>query len=197
MSPEIFFALVSFMFVTSMTPGPNNIMLMASGVSFGFRRSLPHMAGVVIGFQILLLCIAFGLGKILETAPIFYTVLKFAGGSYLTYLAYKIAISGPIQATGDTGQPLSFFDAAAFQWVNPKAWVSSLTAISAYTNVERYFDIVAIVVAIAFVISLLSVTTWTSFGMALKQFLSNPKTLRRFNIAMALLLVVSLWPMLR
>ena len=197
MQIEIFLALISFSLVTSMTPGPNNIMLLASGVNFGFRRSIPHMMGVAIGFQILLLCIAFGLGKILESVPILYTVLKFSGGSYLLFLAYKIATSGPVKNTASESRPLSFFGAAAFQWVNPKAWVVSLSAVSTYTNVEFYFDTVLIVTATVFAVSILSVTTWTSFGMALKQFLSNPKTLRRFNVTMALLLVVCLWPILR
>ena len=197
MSVEIFLALVGFMFVTSMTPGPNNIMLMASGVNFGFRRSIPHMMGVAIGFQILLLCIAFGLGKLLDSFPMLYTALKFAGGSYLIYLAYKIATAGAVKSTVGEGKPLSIFAAAAFQWVNPKAWIVCLTVMSTYTNPDHYLYTVLIVNAVGIGVSILSTTTWAAFGTALKEVLSNPKTLRRFNVSMALLLVVSLWPMLK
>ena len=197
MSFEIFLALVGFMFVTSMTPGPNNIMLMASGVNFGFRRSIPHMMGVAIGFQILLLCIAFGLGKLLDSFPMLYTGLKFAGGSYLVYLAYKIATAGAVKSTAGEGKPLSIFAAAAFQWVNPKAWIVCLTVMSTYTNPDHYLYTVLIVNAVGIGVSILSTTTWAAFGTALKEVLSNPRTLRRFNVTMALLLVVSLWPMLK
>lgn len=197
MSLEIFLALISFMFVTSMTPGPNNIMLMASGVNFGFRRTLPHMVGVALGFLFLLICVAIGLGKLLESAPYLFTTLKFAGGSYLVYLAYRIATSGPIKNTEGGGKPLGVLGAAAFQWVNPKAWVATVTAVATYTDVERYIDTLLIVIAVAFAVSVLSTSTWTAFGTVLRDILSNPKTLRRFNIAMALLLVASLWPMLR
>lgn len=194
---DVLIALISFAFVTSMTPGPNNIMVLASGVNFGFRRTVPHMLGIIFGFQILLLCIGVGLGQLLERAPVVFIALKFAGGSYLLYLAYKIATSGPVANTRGDGRPLSVIGAAAFQWVNPKAWVVSLTSIATYTNLEHYQTSLAIVVLTMLAASLVSVTTWTAFGIGLSTFLSNPKVLRVFNITMALLLVASLWPMLR
>ncbi|MBM7331496.1 LysE family translocator, partial [Agrobacterium sp. S2] len=122
MSVEVFLALIAFAFVSSITPGPNNLMLLASGVNFGFRRTIPHMLGIGVGFFGLLLAVGFGLGVLLETVPAFYTSLKFAGGAYMLYLAWKIAMSrsiGEAKGTGD-GKPMTFMQAAAFQWVNPK-----------------------------------------------------------------------------
>ena len=103
-----------------MTPGPNNIMLLASGVNFGFARTIPHMVGIVFGFQFMLFCIALGLGKLLETSPTTFTFLKYAGGCYLVFLAYKIATSGPLENGKGEGKPLGVMGAAAFQWVNQK-----------------------------------------------------------------------------
>ncbi len=197
MNVDVLIALSGFMFVTSMTPGPNNIMLLASGVNFGFRRTLPHMGGVVFGFLFMLLCIAVGLGQLLERAPAIYRVLKFLGGAYLVYLAYKIAMSGPMESDGEASRPLTFWAAAAFQWVNPKAWVATVTAVATYSDVTHYTNTVLIVAFVSFLASLLSVSSWTFFGTTLRGLLSNPLTLRRFNITMGLLLVASLWPMLR
>lgn len=123
MSVEIFLALLVFAFVSSVTPGPNNLMLLASGVNFGFRRTIPHMLGIGVGFFVLLLAIGFGLGALIETVPSFYAALKFAGGAYMLYLARKIAMSRSIGEAKhrDKAEPMTFLQAAAFQWVNPKA----------------------------------------------------------------------------
>ncbi|KXF76866.1 lysine transporter LysE [Paramesorhizobium deserti] len=198
MSPEIFFTLVVFAFVTSITPGPNNLMLLASGVNFGFRRTIPHMLGIGIGFLTLLLGVGLGLGAVLETVPALYTALKFAGGAYLVYLAWKIATSRSVggEAVADA-RPMRFIEAAAFQWVNPKAWVMAVTAMATYTSHESYLLTVLLVgLAFAFV-NLPCVSSWAGFGMLLRNWLSDPVRLKWFNITMAILLVASLWPMLR
>ena len=134
LSVEILIALFSFSLVSSITPGPNNLMLLSSGVNYGFERSLPHMLGISGGFCFLLLCVGFGLGQLLENAPSLYTALKIAGAIYLLYLAFKIATSGPISSSVGKGVPMSFLEAAAFQWVNPKAWVMAITSMALYST---------------------------------------------------------------
>lgn len=197
MQIEIFLALLVFAFTTSITPGPNNMMLFASGVNFGFVRTIPHMCGIGVGFLVLLLAVGFGLGALLETVPLVYTVLKFAGGAYLVWIAWKIGTSRSLGESTDATRPMSFLEAAAFQWVNPKAWVMAVSAMATYTNAANY-TMSVLVVGLAFaIVNFPSVSTWAGFGSALRQWLSDPVRLKWFNITMALLLVASLWPMLR
>ena len=197
MSYDVFLALLVYAFVTSITPGPNNFMLLASGVNFGFARTIPHMLGIGIGFLVLLLAVGLGLGAVLTAFPALHTALKIAGGAYLLYLAWKIAMSRTMGGKGEAGaKPMRFIDAAAFQWVNPKAWVMAITAMAVYTNPERPFLLVVLVSVAFAVVNLPSVSTWAGFGTALRGFLSDPVRLKWFNIAMGLLLVATLWPML-
>jgi threonine/homoserine/homoserine lactone efflux protein len=192
-----FLALVLFAFTTSITPGPNNMMLFASGVNFGFRRTIPHMFGIGVGFLTLLLGVGFGLGAVLHTAPALYTALKFAGGAYLVWIAWKIAASRSLSETKGTVKPMSFLAAAAFQWVNPKAWVMAVTAMATYTNPDLYlFSVLLVGLAFA-AVNVPSVSTWAGFGSALREWLSDPVRLKWFNMTMAALLVLSLWPMLK
>jgi threonine/homoserine/homoserine lactone efflux protein len=194
---EIFLALLVFAFTTSITPGPNNMMLFASGVNFGFVRTIPHMCGIGVGFLVLLLAVGFGLGALLEAVPLVYTVLKFAGGAYLLWIAGKIAMSRTLSEGKAGARPMSFLQAAAFQWVNPKAWVMAVSAMATCTNAANY-TLSVLIVGVAFaLVNFPSVSTWAGFGSALRQWLSDPVRLKWFNITMALLLVASLWPMLR
>ena len=194
---DTFLALVLFAFTTSITPGPNNMMLFASGVNFGFRRTIPHMFGIGAGFFSLLLGVGLGLGALLHTVPLVYTVLKFAGGAYLVWIAWKIATSRSL-SEGKTGvEPMSFLAAAAFQWINPKAWMMAVTAMATYTNPALYI-VSVLIVGLAFAaVNVPSVSTWAGFGSALREWLSDPVRLKWFNITMAVLLVLSLWPMLK
>ncbi|NTG07847.1 LysE family translocator [Agrobacterium rhizogenes] len=197
MALDTFLALLVFAFTTSITPGPNNMMLFASGVNFGFRRTIPHMLGIGVGFFVLLLGVGLGLGALLHTVPLLYTALKFAGGAYLVWIAWKIATSRSIAEKESGAQPMSFLSAAAFQWVNPKAWVMAVTAMATYTNPELYL-ISVVIVGLAFAaVNVPSVSTWAGFGSALRDWLSDPVRLKWFNITMAVLLVLSLWPMLK
>lgn len=200
MSLDIFAALILFAFVTSITPGPNNFMLMASGVNFGFRRTIPHMLGIGVGFLSLLLGVGFGLGAVLGAYPALHMALKIAGGAYLLYLAWRIAMARSIASADDgdeEARPMTFLEAAAFQWVNPKAWVMAVTAMAVYTSPQAPF-LSVVLVAVAFaVVNVPSVSAWAGFGVALRGFLADPVRLKWFNIAMGLLLVASLWPMLR
>jgi threonine/homoserine/homoserine lactone efflux protein len=190
-------ALLLFAFTTSITPGPNNMMLFASGVNFGFRRTIPHMIGIGMGFLSLLLAVGFGLGAILHTVPMLYTILKFAGGAYLVWIAWKIASARTISEKEAGARPMSFTAAAAFQWINPKAWVMSITAMATYTIPEIYFASVLIDGFVFAIVNVPTVSTWTGFGSALREWLSVPARLKWFNITMAVLLVLSLWPMLK
>jgi threonine/homoserine/homoserine lactone efflux protein len=190
-------ALFGFAFATSITPGPNNMMLFASGVNFGFRRTIPHMFGISVGFFVLLLAIGFGLGALLETVPLLYTVIKFAGGAYLLWIAWKIGNTHKLGEVKGGAEPMTFLGAAAFQWVNPKAWVMAVTAMATYTDAKAFFASVVLVGAVFAIVNLPSVSSWAAFGSVLRAWLSVPPRLKWFNISMAVLLVVSLWPMLR
>ena len=197
MSLDTFVALVLFAFTTSITPGPNNMMLFASGVNFGFARTIPHMLGIGAGFLSLLIGVGLGHGALLETVPLVYHVLKFAGGAYLLWIAWKIGSSRSLAEGEAGGRPMTFLGAAAFQWVNPKAWVMAVTAMATYTDPDYYLPTV-LMVGVAFAaVNLPSVSTWAGFGSALREWLSVPVRLKWFNITMAVLLVASLWPMLR
>lgn len=197
MSLDAFLALLIYAFVTSVTPGPNNLMLLASGVNFGFVRTIPHMLGIGGGFLSLLLGVGFGLGALLTAFPSLHIALKVAGGVYLLYLAWRIATSRSIGQGQSGGRPLTFLQAAAFQWVNVKAWVMAVSAMAIYTSPANPF-LSMLIVAFAFaVVNLPSVSVWPGFGTALRGFLADPVRLKWFNIGTGVLLAASLWPMLR
>ncbi|KFE50191.1 LysE family translocator [Pseudomonas syringae] len=195
---DLLLAFALFAFVTSVTPGPNNMMLLASGVNFGFNRTVPHIFGISCGFFSLVLAVGLGLGAVFKAYPLLYTVLRYAGAAYLLYLAWKIATSGPASdASGQEGKPQTFMQAALFQWVNPKAWVMAVGAISTYTPLQGYFTNVLIISAVFALINAPSVCVWAGFGSLLRNALRDPFWLRVFNGVMAALLVVSLYPMLK
>ncbi|MFV3306724.1 LysE family translocator [Pseudomonas sp. NY15181] len=194
---ELLGAFVLFAFVTSITPGPNNMMLLASGVNFGVRRTLPHMLGISIGFLLLVVAVGTGLHQLFERFPASYQALRYAGGAYLLYLAWKIARSGAPQATGEhNARPMSFLQAAAFQWVNPKAWVMAVGAIATYLPPDAFISNVILLATLFAVVNLPSVGVWTILGSLLRRWLENPMRLRLFNLGMAALLVASLYPLL-
>ncbi|WP_062011067.1 LysE family translocator [Aureimonas sp. AU4] len=197
MSADVFAALLAYAFVTSVTPGPNNMMLMASGVNFGFRRTIPHMLGIAVGFFVLLLAVGFGLGALLHSIPALQTVMRIASVAYMLWLAWKIATAKPAGETETTGRPMTFLQAATFQWVNPKAWAMGLVAMGAYTDAQSPVLSVLLVGAAFVLVNFPSVSIWAGFGTALRGVLSDPGRLRIFNLVMALLLVATLWPMLR
>lgn len=170
-------------------------MLMASGANFGFRRTIPHMLGVALGFVFMVLMVGVGLVQVFDTFPISYTVLKVVSVVYLLWLAWKIANAGPAEASSDTGTPMTFVQAAAFQWVNPKAWAMALTAISAYTP-EQTMTAILLVGLVFGAINLPSVGSWTVLGQQMARFLTNPQRLTLFNWTMAVLLVLSLYPVI-
>ena len=198
MGLDVFLALVVFAFVSSVTPGPNNLMLLASGVNFGFRRTVPHMAGIGFGFWLLLMAVGLGLGAMLSAFPALHLALKVAGGAYLLYLAWRVATSRSMSSGGaGQGRPMTFLEAVAFQWVNPKAWVMAVTAMAIYTDPQRPLLTVVLVAAAFAIVNFPSVSVWAAFGVALRGFLADPVRLKWFNIAMGVLLAATLIPMLR
>ncbi len=197
MSLDVYLSLLGFMVISTVTPGPNNFMLFASGLNFGLRRTLPLIFGIGNGFAFLLICVGLGMGRLLEIYPLAFTVIKGLGAGYMLYLAWKIANSGPLQIGEGKSRPMNYFEATLFQWVNPKAWVVTVVLASTYTSKDNYYLSLAIIVATAGIANLPTISTWAVFGTGMKQFLSDPKKLRVFNIVMALALVLSLWPMLR
>ncbi|MGE8350455.1 MAG: LysE family translocator [Pseudomonas protegens] len=197
LSVDLLLAFALFALVTSITPGPNNTLLLASGVNFGFNRSIPHILGISCGFFVLVLAVGLGLGAVFEAYPLLYSVLRYVGAAYLLYLAWKIARSGPMsEEQQGQGQPLGYWGAAAFQWVNPKAWVMAVGAISTYTPLQGYFTNVLVIAAVFALINAPSVSLWAACGSLLRNVLRNPRWLRLFNMGMAGLLVISLAPLL-
>ncbi|WP_105383409.1 LysE family translocator [Neorhizobium alkalisoli] len=198
MTYETMLAIGLFSLVGSVTPGPSNFMLLASGTNFGFWRTVPQILGITIGFSSVLLAVGFGLGTMIITYPPLGLALKIAGGTYLLYLAWRIGMSRTV-ANGDTdaARPLTFLESAAFQWVNPKAWIASLTAMAAYANVDNPFLSVMLITLVIAIVNLPAVSIWAGFGVMLRRFLSDPAKLKWFNIAMGLLLVATLWPLMR
>ncbi|MFJ0376079.1 LysE family translocator [Bordetella bronchiseptica] len=193
-SLSVLMPLVLFTLVNSLTPGPNNVMLASSGLTFGFRRTIPHLLGISVGFSIMLLMVGLGLGATLERLPWLYSTLKYGGAAYLLYLAWKIATSGPMESGAERGKPLTFIQAALFQWVNPKAWVMIVSVVATYTPQHGYFANLIIATLVCGVVNLPSVGVWAAFGMALRRWLHRPAAVRAFNVGMAVLLVVSLYP---
>lgn len=189
-------AFLPFAVVAAFTPGPNNLLLAASGANFGIRRTIPHVLGIVIGFPLLVLAVSLGLGTLFQRHPEVHTVLKFGGAAFLIYLAWRIATAGHGTAVTAPGRPMTFLEAALFQWVNPKAWIFAVSAVATYTTVGGRASVeIAVILAICVLVTIGSTIAWTGFGMGLNRFLQeSPRMLRAFNVGMALLLVLSIVP---
>ncbi|CAM8672474.1 RhtB Putative threonine efflux protein [Comamonadaceae bacterium] len=206
MNTETLFAAGLFAVVSSVTPGPNNTMLMASGVNFGFRRSQRHLWGVNLGFTFMLLCVGLGLHSVLDRFPQFYDVLRYLGSAYMLWIAWKLASARPAPTSSATAaepgkpailRPMGFWAAAAFQWINPKAWVMAVTCMSTYLSPNAGAAQVALLAGLFMVMGAPCSAFWVGFGQAMRGLLQDPLRLRIFNITMALALVASLYPMLK
>ncbi|MFP3921924.1 MAG: LysE family translocator [Dichotomicrobium sp.] len=196
MSLEIVTALIAFAFVSSITPGPNNLMLMASGANYGLRRTVPHALGVAIGFAVMVVLVGAGVTRVFDAYPATYTVLKAVSVTYLLYLTWKIVTAdAPRGKDGGAGRPLTFLQAALFQWVNPKAWAMALTAVSVYLPAPGLKGVVLAAIVFAMV-NLPSVSFWAVLGKQAQRVLTSRMRLRAFNITMGVLLVGSLYPVL-
>ena len=197
MSLTLLVAILLFAFVATITPGPNNIMVTASGANFGYVRTIPHLLGISIGFPIMLAAVGFGLGQVFQTFPIIHQVLKVVGAAYLLWLAWKITTAKPASGNRKGSSPLTFLQVAAFQWVNPKAWIMAISAFSTYTTVGGNLWLEVTVITLAFaIIAYPCVSLWTLLGVGVSGALNNDQYLRWFNYTMALLLVASIAPII-
>lgn len=196
MGTELFFALTLFAFASSITPGPNNLMLLASGVNHGFRATLPHMVGIAVGVFILMASVGLGLGLLFEQVPQLYLLLKWLGAAYLLTLAWSVATAGAPQDAA-ASQPIGFWGAAGFQWVNPKAWVMAVGAFSSYLPAHSGSALVLGTASLFAVVNLPTISLWALFGSRLRHWLLVPRYRQIFNGVMAVLLVASLVPMLQ
>jgi threonine/homoserine/homoserine lactone efflux protein len=195
MSHSLLIAFVIFATVMFFTPGPNNVMLLSSGLTYGFRRTVPHVAGITIGFAFMIGAVGLGMGTVFITYPVLQTVLKYAGAAYLIYLAASIAMSGPVTPGQDNQRgPMTFWSAAMFQWINVKGWVMVIGTITAYAGIASFPWNITIQVMLSLLLGVLSCSAWAMFGSALRPLLTSEKAVRAFNIVMAVLLLASLYP---
>ena len=186
-------SLLLFVVSAAFTPGPNNLLIMSSGLNFGVRRSVPHLLGICFGFPAMVIVIGFGAGVLFERFPIIHHVIKVLGVLYLSYLAWRIATAETGSSTSERTKPFTFIEAALFQWVNPKAWIMATSAVATFTTVgsELHFQI-ALIVLVFFSMTWPSAGVWLLFGASLKKILNSPRQQRVFNISMALLLLASM-----
>jgi threonine/homoserine/homoserine lactone efflux protein len=195
MSQPLLMAFVLFAAVMFFTPGPNNIMVLSSGLTYGFRRTLPHIAGITIGFAFMVGAVGLGFGTIFLAYPVLQTILKYAGAAYLIYLAVVIAMSEPVTPGQDNRRgPMTFWGAAMFQWVNVKGWVMVIGTITAYAGIASFPWNIVIQVALSLLLGVASTSTWTLSGSSLRSLMTSPRAVRAFNIVMAVLLLASLYP---
>jgi threonine/homoserine/homoserine lactone efflux protein len=174
----------------------NNAMLLASGLNYGFRRTVPHIAGVSLGCVAMLVLVGLGLGAVFDAVPGLYAVLRYLGAAYLLWLAWNIARAGPMADRRPSGRPMTFWKAAAFQWVNPKAWILVVGAVSTYAPRDGFAVNVAVLATLLWMVNAPSICVWAGFGSMLRPWLTDPRRVRVFNVTMAVLLVLSLLPIL-
>lgn len=189
--------LALFAFVASITPGPNNVMLASAGLTYGFRRSIPHMLGICCGFMLLILLVGLGLGTAFHRWPVLSMALKWVSTVYLLYLALRIALAAAPHPDAKPRRPFGFWQAAGFQWVNPKAWVMAIGAVAAYVPLGGYASNLVLATLLCGLVNLPCISAWTLSGLALRRFLRSPTAVRGFNVAMAALLLASLYPVAR
>jgi threonine/homoserine/homoserine lactone efflux protein len=197
MSLELLLPLCTFAAISSITPGPNNTMILASGLNYGFVRSLPHLFGITCGFTFMIFATGLGLHTVFEQVPMLQTILKYGGAIYLLWLAWKLAHAAPMSGEqASLSKPMGFWGAAAFQWINPKAWVMSLSALTTYLPEGFKVADVALLAGVFGLIGVFCVGSWAMFGVAMRRLLQDPRSVRIFNVVMALALVATLYPML-
>ncbi len=197
MDSVLFASLIFFVLTSSVTPGPNNIMLMASGANFGLRRTLPHMMGVVTGFPIMVLLVGLGLGSVLQASPLIHEIIRYVGAAYILWMAWKIGTAKAVKEGKTNEQPMSYLQAVLFQWVNPKAWTMGISAIAAYTTPGGDFLMqLIIIIVVCTIISAPNSLLWILGGKFMARLLHNEKRLIIYNRTMGILLALSVIPIL-
>ncbi len=191
MNTETLLSLITLAFATSLSPGPNNVMLASSGATFGFRRTLPHMAGVMFGFPVMVLGVGFLLGQLFETSAVLRETLKWFGAGLMLWIAWKIATAGAISSLKGAARPMKIHEAAAFQWINPKAWAMIIAVTSQFVTGDNGGTVIPIIAAVFLMTGLTSTSLWAGFGTAMTRWLKTPGRLAWFNRIMALLIATS------
>ena len=195
MSHSLLIAFIVFAAVMYFTPGPNNIMVLSSGLTYGFRPTVPHIAGITFGCAFMVGAVGLGFGTIFVSYPVLQTILKYAGAAYLVYLAATIAMAEPVTPGRDNGRgPMTFWGAVLFQWVNVKGWVMVIGTITAYAGIARFPWNIVIQVLFCLLMGVVSTSIWTLSGSSLRSLMTSPRAVRAFNIVMAALLLASLYP---
>ncbi len=190
--PELLLPLTLFALAGTATPGPNNVMLTASGATFGFRRTLPHMLGITVGFPVMVAAVGLGIGELFTRYPQLHLALKYIGAAYLLYLAWRIAQSHGPENREAGRRPFTFLEAAGFQWVNPKAWMMAVSTIPAFTTIGgNYYAELAVIALVYAVICVPSCAAWCLFGVGIRQLISSPGTARAVNLALAAIVALS------
>lgn len=189
---ESLLPLALFAFVSSITPGPNNIMLTSSGILFGFQRSIPHMLGITFGFGVMLALCAAGVGSLVLAVPAIHIILKVLGSTYLVYLAWNLRSMAFRQDENQHARPMSFMGAALFQFANPKAWVMAVTGASAFLPLmQPVWFAIALFCLVFCTVNLPCISIWAGTGAALRRYLAEPRWQRLFCIVMVLLTLYS------
>lgn len=192
MNFESFALLVTMAFVAAFSPGPNNVMLASSGATFGFRRTVPHIAGVMFGFPLMILCVGLFLGQLFEASVLLREILRWAGAGLLLWIAWKIATSGGIGSSQGVARPMRFLESAGFQWVNPKGWAMSIALTSQFVTGANSMVVVPIIASVFILMGIGSASLWTGIGTSLAVWLKTGNRLIWFNRTMAALIVASI-----
>jgi len=198
MNQQILLGFILYSFVAAITPGPNNIMLLASGLNFGFKRSISHMCGITIGFALMLVIVGAGIHQVFDAYPIIHIIMQYLSTVYIIYLAIKIAFSPTINVSNTSSniRPMTFFNALMFQWINPKAWMMGVVALTSY-SLHNYYPLnIFLITSIATIVGIPSLCFWAYCGSYLKRYLEKPHYLKIFNLLMGLLLIISIIPTL-
>jgi len=190
---SVLLPMFAFAIASTGTPGPNNIMVMASGANFGYWRTIPHMLGIALGFSGMVVALGLGFSQLFAVYPQVHEILKWLGTAYLLFLAWKIGTAAKPEDAQAKSAPLTFVQAALFQWVNPKAWMVGIAGLTAFTSDEGTYEFQTLIIAGVFLaVSFPLSSFWCSFGTVIGRFLTSPRSLRLFNGAMASLIVGSI-----
>ncbi|AWZ01773.1 cysteine/O-acetylserine efflux protein [Rhodobiaceae bacterium] len=190
---SVLLPMFAFAIASTGTPGPNNIMVMASGANFGYWRTIPHMLGIALGFSGMVVALGLGFSQLFAVYPQVHEILKWLGTAYLLFLAWKIGTAAKPEDAQAKSAPLTFVQAALFQWVNPKAWMVGIAGLTAFTSDEGNYEFQTLIIAGVFLaVSFPLSSFWCSFGTVIGRFLTSPRSLRLFNGAMASLIVGSI-----
>ncbi len=192
MAADAFLSLIVLAFATLWSPGPNNIMLASSGATFGLRRTVPHMLGIIIGFPFMILAVGFFLGQVFQSSTILREIVRWFGAALMLWIAWKIATAGGLSIGKGRARPLRFHEAAAFQWINPKGWAMIIAVTSQFVNGENAATVIPLIALVFATIAMSSSILWAGFGTAMTRWLRTPGRLIWFNRTMAALIAASI-----